>query len=126
MKFLLAWLGLVMICMSWGTEEIVNVPPRTVAHDGPVYERPVAEPKWIKALNKDTTAKLKKSNSPDELATQLMQIITSPNQASKNFITDQYDHFVGGNTALAMPDDAGMIRVDETSSLGIAIATDVW
>jgi len=108
----------------WGDEEIVNVPPRTVAHDGPVYERPVAEPKWIKALNKDTTKNLAKSENPDELATQLMQIITSPNQASKNFITDQYDHYVGGNTALAMPDDAGMIRVDETSSLGIAIATD--
>ncbi|MEY4451528.1 MAG: hypothetical protein RLZZ380_649 [Actinomycetota bacterium] len=110
--------------INWGTEEIVNVPPRTVAHDGPVYERPVAEPKWIKALNKDTTKNLAKSESPEELATQLMQIITSPNQASKNFITDQYDHYVGGNTALAMPDDAGMIRVDETSSLGIAIATD--
>jgi phosphoribosylformylglycinamidine synthase II len=110
--------------INWGDEEIVNVPPRTVAHDGPVYERPVAEPKWIKALNKDTTTNLAKSENPEELATQLMQIITSPNQASKNYITDQYDHYVGGNTALAMPDDAGMIRVDETSSLGIAIATD--
>jgi phosphoribosylformylglycinamidine synthase len=110
--------------INWGDEEIVNVPPRTVAHDGPVYERPVAEPKWIKALNNDTTKNLAKSENPEELATQLMQIITSPNQASKNYITDQYDHYVGGNTALAMPDDAGMIRVDETSSLGIAIATD--
>jgi phosphoribosylformylglycinamidine synthase len=110
--------------INWGTEEIVNVPPRTVAHDGPVYDRPVKEPKYQKALNKDTTKDLTKSENPDELATQLMQIITSPNQASKNYITDQYDHYVGGNTALAMPDDAGMIRIDETSSLGIAIATD--
>jgi phosphoribosylformylglycinamidine synthase len=110
--------------INWGDEEIVNVPPRTVAHDGPVYDRPVKEPKYQKALNKDTTKNLPKSENPEELATQLMQIITSPNQASKNFITDQYDHYVGGNTALAMPDDAGMIRIDETSSLGIAIATD--
>ena len=110
--------------INWGDEEIVNVPPRTVAHDGPVYDRPVKEPKYQKALNKDTTKNLPKSDNPEELATQLMQIITSPNQASKSFITDQYDHYVGGNTALAMPDDAGMIRVDETSSLGIAIATD--
>ncbi|MFM2025216.1 MAG: hypothetical protein RLZZ56_1229 [Actinomycetota bacterium] len=110
--------------INWGDEEIVNVPPRTVAHDGPVYERPVKEPTWLKKLNKDTTKDLAKSENPEELATQLMQIITSPNQASKNYITDQYDHYVGGNTALAMPDDAGMIRVDETSSLGIAIATD--
>jgi phosphoribosylformylglycinamidine synthase len=110
--------------INWGAEEIVNVPPRTVAHDGPVYDRPVAEPKYQKALNKNTTKNLKKSDSPEELATQLIQIVTSPNQASKNYITDQYDHYVGGNTALAMPDDAGMIRIDETSSLGIALATD--
>jgi phosphoribosylformylglycinamidine synthase len=31
---------------------------------------------------------------------------------------------VGGNTALAFPDDSGMIRVDEESGLGFAIATD--
>jgi phosphoribosylformylglycinamidine synthase len=110
--------------INWGDEEIVNVPPRTVAHDGPVYDRPVAEPKYQKALNKNTTKNLAKAETPEELATQLIQIVTSPNQASKNYITDQYDHYVGGNTALAMPDDAGMIRVDETSSLGIAIATD--
>jgi len=110
--------------INWGDEEIVNVPPRTVAHDGPVYERPVAEPKWIEALNQDTTNNLKKAETPDELATQLIQIVSSPNQASKSFITDQYDHYVGGNTALAMPDDSGMIRVDESSNLGIAIATD--
>ena len=29
-----------------------------------------------------------------------------------------------GNTALSFPDDAGMIRVDEESGLGFAIATD--
>ncbi len=110
--------------INWGDEEIVNVPPRTVAHDGPVYDRPVAEPKYQKALNKNTTKNLAKAETPEELATQLIQIVTSPNQASKNYITDQYDHYVGGNTALAMPDDAGMVRVDETSSLGIAIATD--
>jgi phosphoribosylformylglycinamidine synthase len=110
--------------IEWGDEEIVNVPPRTVAHDGPVYERPVAEPKYQAKLNKDTTKDLAKSDNPEELATQLIQIVSSPNQASKKLITDQYDHYVGGNTALAMPDDSGMIRVDETSNLGIAIATD--
>ncbi|MGB3413939.1 MAG: AIR synthase related protein, partial [Microbacteriaceae bacterium] len=32
--------------------------------------------------------------------------------------------YVMGNTALSYPDDAGMIRVDETTGLGFAIATD--
>ena len=110
--------------INWGDEEIVNVPPRSVAHDGPVYERPVKKPTWIKALNEDTTANLKRPETADELATQFVEIITSPNQASKSWITDQYDHYVGGNTALAMPDDSGMVRVSEETGLGVALATD--
>jgi phosphoribosylformylglycinamidine synthase len=110
--------------INWGDEEIVNVPPRSVAHDGPVYERPVKKPTWIAALNKDTTKDLKRPETPDELATQFVEIITSPNQASKSWITDQYDHYVGGNTALAMPDDGGMVRVSEETGLGVALATD--
>jgi phosphoribosylformylglycinamidine synthase len=112
--------------INWGDEEIVNVPPRTVAHDGPVYERPVAYPNWIDALNANSVnaAGLARSNNASELATQLLQVVTSPNQASKSWITDQYDHYVGGNTALAMPDDSGMVRVSEETGLGVAIATD--
>ena len=40
--------------INWGKEEIVNVPPRSVAHDGPVYERPVEYPVWIDALNQNS------------------------------------------------------------------------
>jgi phosphoribosylformylglycinamidine synthase len=112
--------------INWGKEEIVNVPPRSVAHDGPVYERPVAYPVYQDSLNRNTVANanLRRSNEPGELAEQLVQIISSPNQASKSWITDQYDHYVGGNTALAMPDDSGMVRVSEETGLGVAIATD--
>jgi len=112
--------------INWHGEEIVNVPPRTVAHDGPVYERPVAYPAWIDELNANgvAAAKLERAENASELATQLLQVVTSPNQASKSWITDQYDHYVGGNTALAMPDDSGMVRVSEETGLGVAIATD--
>ena len=113
--------------INWGKEEIVNVPPRTVAHDGPVYERPVAKPKWQKPLNENSVIKsgLARANDDDsELAIQLVQIVSSPNQASKSWITNQYDRYVGGNTALAQPDDSGMVRVSEETGLGVALATD--
>ena len=110
--------------INWGDKEIVNVPPRTVAHDGPVYTRPVEYPKYQDALNANSSKVLKRADSPDELAAQLLQILFSPNQADKSWITAQYDRYVMGNTALAMPDDAGMVRVNETSGLGITIATD--
>ena len=110
--------------IMWGDEEIVNVPPRSVAHDGPVYERPVAYPVWIDALKANSTTSLPRATTQEELQKQINQIVSSPNQASKSWITDQYDHYVGGNTALAMPDDSGMVRVSEETGLGVAIATD--
>ncbi|NDE68967.1 MAG: phosphoribosylformylglycinamidine synthase subunit PurL, partial [Microbacteriaceae bacterium] len=112
--------------INWGDEEIVNVPPRSVAHDGPVYERPVLYPTWLDQLNRDSVINnnLRRATEASELAEQLVQIVSSPNQASKSWITDQYDHYVGGNTALAMPDDSGMLRVSEETGLGVAIATD--
>jgi phosphoribosylformylglycinamidine synthase len=107
-----------------GGEEIVNVDPRTVAIDGPVYERPVAYPAWIDALQADSASALPRATEGAELREQFLTLVASPNLADTSFITDQYDYYVGGNTALAFPDDAGMIRVDEESGLGFAIATD--
>jgi phosphoribosylformylglycinamidine synthase subunit PurL len=107
-----------------GGEEIVNVDPRTVAIDGPVYERPVAYPAWIDALNADSADKLARPTTGAELKDQFLTLVASPNLADKSLITTQYDYFVMGNTALSFPDDAGMIRVDEESGLGFAIATD--
>ena len=112
--------------IDWGKERIVDVPPRTVAHDGPVYSRPVSYPSWLDNLNRNSVkaSYLRRATEPAEIAAQIIQVISSPNQASKSWITDQYDHYVGGNTALAMPDDSGMVRVSEESGLGVAISTD--
>ena len=107
-----------------GGEEIVNVDPRTVAIDGPVYERPVAYPAWIDKLNEDSADKLARPTTGAELKDQFLTLVASPNLADKSLITTQYDYFVMGNTALSFPDDAGMIRVDEESGLGFSIATD--
>jgi phosphoribosylformylglycinamidine synthase len=115
------------LLINWGKEEIVNVPPRTVAHDGPVYERPVKKPKWQGPLNADgvqARGLSRANNNSSDLASQFVQIVSSPNQADKSYVTAQYDRYVGGNTALAYPDGAGMIRVSEESGLGVALSTD--
>ncbi|MFV0435726.1 MAG: phosphoribosylformylglycinamidine synthase subunit PurL, partial [Leucobacter sp.] len=121
------------LVINWRGEEIVNVDPSTVAVDGPVYERPVAYPAWIDELqaNGVRAAGLARAGSGDggtdggaELRAQLLAVASSPNQASADWITNQYDKYVLGNTALSFPDGAGMIRVDEESGLGVAIATD--
>ncbi|BDZ39805.1 hypothetical protein GCM10025863_24190 [Microbacterium suwonense] len=112
------------LVIDWQGERIVDVDPSTVAVDGPVYDRPVAYPTWIDALQADAAELLPRANDPETLKAQFLAILGSPNLADTSWITNQYDYYVGGNTALAFPDDAGMIRVDEESGLGFAIATD--
>ncbi|HIY25014.1 MAG TPA: phosphoribosylformylglycinamidine synthase subunit PurL, partial [Candidatus Brachybacterium merdigallinarum] len=103
---------------------IVDVDPVTVAHDSPTYDRPYARPAWQDALQADRAEDLPRPTGTTELAATLRSMIASPNLASTGWVTDQYDRYVGGNTALAMPDDAGVLRVDESTNRGIALATD--
>ena len=112
------------LIIDWQGERIVDVDPSTVAVDGPVYDRPVAYPTWIDALQADAAEKLPRSNDPEVLREQFLNLVASPNLADTRWITNQYDYYVLGNTALSFPDDAGMIRVDEESGLGFAISTD--
>ena len=109
--------------IEWKGELIVDVPPRTVAHDGPVYQRPFAKPATQDALN----ANLPTMNRPAtgaELAKELLALIASPNMADKSWVTDQYDRYVQGNTVLSQPEDSGMVRIDEKTHLGVALSTD--
>ncbi|WP_407344823.1 phosphoribosylformylglycinamidine synthase subunit PurL [Pengzhenrongella phosphoraccumulans] len=107
-------------------ETVVDVPPRTVAHDGPVYNRPYARPSWQDGLAADTVdaAGLLRPETPAELRATLLALLASPNLASKAWVTDQYDRYVQGNTKLAQPDDGGVVRVDEVTGLGVALSTD--
>jgi phosphoribosylformylglycinamidine synthase len=67
---------------------------------------------------------LPRPTTGSELKETLLQLLGSPNLASKSWVTDQYDRYVLGNTVLAQPEDTGMIRIDEQTGLGVAIATD--
>jgi len=72
----------------------------------------------------NTPDHLARPSTDDELAALVLRMIATPNLSSKAWVTDQYDRYVQGNTALAMPDDAGVVRVDEESGLGVVISTD--
>ena len=108
----------------WHGDQVVDVPPRTVAHEGPVYERPYARPDWQDALQADDPARLPRPADPAALRAQVLALVGSPNQADVSWITDQYDRYVLGNTVLAQPEDSGMLRIDEETDLGVALATD--
>ncbi|BAX96007.1 phosphoribosylformylglycinamidine synthase subunit PurL [Mycobacteroides stephanolepidis] len=110
--------------ITWHGETVVDVPPRTVAHEGPVYQRPVARPDTQDALIADSAAGLARPATAEELRQTLLDMIGSPHLCSRAFITEQYDRYVRGNTVLAEHADSGVIRVDEQTGRGIALATD--
>lgn len=112
------------LTVEWKSEIIVDVPPRTVAHEGPVYQRPYIEPPDQQQLQANDPKTLTRPRSGDELRKTLLDLVASPNLADKAWVTDQYDKYVQGNTVLAQPDDSGLVRIDEETGLGIAISTD--
>ncbi|WP_228563765.1 phosphoribosylformylglycinamidine synthase subunit PurL [Catenulispora rubra] len=115
--------------MWWHGELIVDVPPRTLAHEGPVYHRPYARPEWQDALQADapTADRLKRPGTAEELRETLLRLVGSPNLADKTWAVEQYDHRVQGNTVLGHGEDSGMVRLDAAlpgTSLGVALSTD--
>jgi phosphoribosylformylglycinamidine synthase len=112
------------LVVTWHGATVVDVPPRTVAHDGPVYERPVARSDAHAALVADAPDRLPRPAAPSELLATILRMAASPNLCSRAWVTDQYDRYVRGNTASAQPADAGVVRVDERTGRGVAVATD--
>ena len=109
--------------ITWNGELIVDVPPRTVAHDGPVYQRPFAEPAYIKQVAAEQID-VPLAASTAEIRNTVLTLAATPNLADKSWVTSQYDKYVQGNTIQAQPEDSGMVRIDEETHLGVAISTD--
>lgn len=110
-----------LICEHQG-EVILDAPPKTIADEGPVYERPYQRPANQDELQKQ--ADLPRPNNLPELRQQLLDLVASPALCSREFITEQFDRYVRGNTVLAKDADAGMLRIDEKTNRGIAVSAD--
>ncbi len=112
------------LVMTWRGEVVVDIPPATAADEGPVYERPARRPASQDALRGDDPAALPRPADGADLRETLLRLLASPDLAAKTWVTQQYDRYVRGNTVLCVPDDAGLLRIDEDTGLGVAVATD--
>ena len=113
------------LTVEWHGEQVVDVPPRTVAHEGPVYSRPYERPDLAgRPSDCAEPDHLPRPADADALRALVLRMVGAPNLASKAWVTDQYDRYVQGNTALAQPEDSGMVRIDETTGRGVAVSTD--
>ncbi|KGA15491.1 phosphoribosylglycinamide synthetase [freshwater metagenome] len=109
--------------ITWHGELIVDVPPRTVAHEGPVYNRPLAKPEYVDRVNAKVI-NVPRPETAAQIKETVLKLAATPNLADKSWVTAQYDRYVQGNTIQSQPDDSGMVRIDEKTNLGVAIATD--
>lgn len=109
------------LVVHWHGSVVADVPPTSLADEGPVYERPLCPPAERAILRADDPLELPR---PADLRAELLRMVASPNLCSKRWVTEQYDRYVQGNTVLAQPEDAGVLRLSDATGLGVALATD--
>jgi phosphoribosylformylglycinamidine synthase subunit PurL len=112
------------LVMTWAGEVIVDMPPRTAADEGPVYDRPRTPPADLPRLRADDPARLPRPDGPAELRATVLRLTGSPGLAAKAWVTSQYDRYVLGDTVLAAPEDAGVLRIGDAGGRGVALSVD--
>lgn len=103
-------------------ELVVDAPAHTIAHEGPVYERPWARPEWQDEVQQFQG--VEKPTDSEAVKAALLAMVGSPALCSRAFITDQYDRYVRGNTVQAQHANAGVLRIDEQTHRGVAVSAD--
>ena len=98
-------------------KQVANIPVNTLVENSPMYDRKWKKsklPKKIK-IKKDTLNGLK-------IKDVLKKVLSNPNICSKEWIWQQYDHTVMGDTIQKPGGDSGVVRVHGTNK---AIAASV-
>ena len=100
-------------------EVVHDAPAASLAHDGPVYHRPVED--WVHPNAGDD---VDREPAPADLHAAVMTVLSSPNLASSRFVWQQYDSIVGSGTFQGPGSDAAVIRLPDAGNRGVALATD--
>ncbi|WP_214484588.1 phosphoribosylformylglycinamidine synthase subunit PurL [Bacillus sp. SM2101] len=98
---------------------IADVPVDALAEDAPVYHKPSTEPSYYQQFQ-EMAVEVPKVNDYKET---LLQLLSQPTIASKEWVYDQYDYMVRTNTAVSPGSDAAVVRVRGTNK-ALAMTTD--
>ncbi len=103
--------------LFFDNKQVVNIPVNTLVENSPMYDR-----KWKKSkLPKKNKIKKDFLNSL-KIKDVLKKVLSNPNICSKEWIWQQYDHTVMGDTIQKPGGDSGVVRVHGTNK---AIAASV-
>ena len=97
-----------------------EVPARSLADEGPAYQRPEKRPDYLDSVQRLDLAAVPE---PEDYNRVLETLLRSLNIASKEWVYRQYDHMVQVNTIVLPGADAAVLRVKGTSR-AIALSTD--
>ncbi len=99
---------------------VAEIPAKSLADDGPRYERPYQPPEYqdmLTNLNYDLLPDVKDANEA------LLSLLESPTIASKRWVYQQYDHMVQTNTMVRPGSDAAVVRIKGTNK-AVAMTVD--
>ena len=99
---------------------VAEIPAKSLADDGPRYERPYSPPGYqdmLTNLNYDVLPDVKDANAA------LLALLESPTIASKRWVYEQYDHMVRTNTMVRPGSDAAVVRIKGTNK-AVAMTVD--
>jgi phosphoribosylformylglycinamidine synthase len=103
-----------------GDRVVAEIPARALAEEGPVYHRPMQRPAYLDETERADLAGLP---LPEKLDQVLLDLLGSPNIASKQPVWQQYDHMLFCNTVVEPGSDAAVLRVQGTPK-GLALSAD--
>ncbi|WCZ33154.1 phosphoribosylformylglycinamidine synthase subunit PurL [Corynebacterium massiliense] len=107
------------LVITHGGEVVVDAPAGTIADDAPVYNRPFARPEW-----QDELQRFGGIDKASDLVDAFKKMLASPALCSRDYIMNQYDRYVRGNTVQSHHADAGVLRIDEETGRGVAVSAD--
>jgi phosphoribosylformylglycinamidine (FGAM) synthase-like enzyme len=107
-----------LVRVSFRGEVVAEVPAASLADDGPVYERPLVMPSSPGGAGSGAGVPLDADPAEAVLA-----LAADPTCASKRWVWEQYDRFVGHGTVAGPGGDAAVLRVPGTGR-AVALATD--
>ena len=91
-------------------EIVADIPVEALTDEAPKYERPMSAPASKSGVQPSKNGE----QSIDDYNEALVQLLSSGNIASKNWVYRQYDHMVRTNTAILPGADAAVVRIKET------------
>ena len=103
--------------LFFDNEQVANIPVNTLVENSPMYDR-----KWKKSKLPKKNKIRKESFTKLKIKDVLKKILSSPNVCNKEWIWQQYDHTVMGDTIQKPGGDSGVVRVHGTDK---AIAASV-